>query len=891
MVVSVPISVKNWQAEDVGNRYCYGKGQGEGRGKSEMETPLAQILVVDDIPANLKLLSNILSAQGYKVRPASDGKLALRSVATEVPDLILLDIKMPGMDGYEVCRQLKADPGSREIPVIFISALDELADKVRGFEAGGLDYITKPFEPVEVLARVKTHLRLRHLQQHMEVQIRQRTKELSHANTELINEISEHARTEGELRRANRSLTMISGCNQVLIHAKDEASLLQNVCQIIVDIGGYTAACVGLAAQDKTVARIVASAGCARHCRREARQIGGEAPSEDRKALATVIRTGEPMTCWDLTSDERFDVWCSEAVRMNCRSALTLPLLTDSQVLGALSVLSEHLGGFSSEEVQLLTEMTRDLSFGIGALRSNEERRRTAEELSQKRARLQSIVRSSPTGIAIVAGRRFLEVNRRLCEMVGYAESELVGSSTRMLFLGEDDFDMIGRLVAIVEQGLKDTASIETHFGCKDGGVIDVLLIATAITVLDKHSGQRLADNEGSSPDRVVQAINFTILDITERKRMEQELRDSEIQYRTIFENTGTAMVIIEEDTVVSLANAEFAALVGVSREELEGQRKWTTFFAENVLPQITSTSQGRRSDPVGGPKSFESRLRHSEGRLVEVFIAVVSIPGTTKTVASVIDLTEQKKMEKELFTAKKMEIIGQLAGGVAHEVRNPLNAILSISEALFQEEGIAGRTEYREYIEHIRTQVNRLSKLMTDLLGLGKPSRSADIRPVPLERLCANTIRLWKVTKLAQDYPVTFTCDGAAEQPWVFADSMRLQQAILNLMDNAAQCSPKGSGISLHIVRDSQQTITLRIQDSGVGIAQEKLERIFEPFFTLRTKGTGLGLTLVKHFIESMGGEITIRNNEPAPGCTAELILNLAERNDYEHETEDIAC
>jgi len=859
-----------------------------------METPLAQILVVDDIPANLKLLSNILSAQGYKVRPASDGQLALRSVATEVPDLILLDIKMPGMDGYEVCRLLKADPRFQEIPVIFISALDELADKVRGFEAGGLDYITKPFEPVEVLARVKTHLGLRHLQQHMEAQIRQRTEELSHANAELIREITEHARTEGELRRANRSLTMISGCNQVLIHAKDEVSLLQDVCQIIVDIGGYTGTCVGLAGQDGArAARIVAFAGCAKNCCQEDedKQIDGEVPCKDRSPLDMVIRTGEPVACWDLTSDARFTPWCSEAARMNCHSALALPLLTDNQVLGVLSVLSEHLGGFGGEEIQLLTEMTRDLSFGIGTLRSNEERRRTADELSQKKARLQSIVRSSPTGIAIVAGRRFLEVNRRLCEMVGYGESELVGSSTRMLYRGEEDFELIGRLVAIVEQGLKDTASIETRFCRKDGGVIDVLLIATSITTLEQQSGPRRTDDEGRAPKRMVQAINFTILDITERKRMEQELRDSEVQYRTIFENTGTAMVIIEEDTVVSLANAQFAALVGVSREALEGQRKWTTFFAEDVLAQMTANSQCRRADPVGGPKSFESRLQHSDGRLVEVFLTVVEIPGTTKTVASVIDLTEQKKMEKELFTAKKMEIIGQLAGGVAHEVRNPLNAILSISEALFQEEGIAGRTEYQEYIEHIRTQVNRLSKLMTDLLGLGKPSRSADIRPVPLERLCATTIKLWKVTKVAQDYPVTFSGEVAGEQPWVFADSMRLQQAILNLMDNAAQCSPKGSGISLHIVRGSHRTIALRIQDSGVGIAQEKLERIFEPFFTLRTKGTGLGLTLVKHFVESMGGEITIRNNEPAPGCTAELILNLAERNDDEHETEDITC
>jgi len=98
----------------------------------------AEILVVDDIPENLKLLTDILTERGYRVRPASGGNLALRSAAIRLPDLILLDIKMPDMDGYEVCRALKADEKSRDIPVIFISALHETGDKVRGFEAGGV---------------------------------------------------------------------------------------------------------------------------------------------------------------------------------------------------------------------------------------------------------------------------------------------------------------------------------------------------------------------------------------------------------------------------------------------------------------------------------------------------------------------------------------------------------------------------------------------------------------------------------------------------------------------------------------------------------------------------------------------------------------------------------
>ncbi len=119
------------------------------------------ILVVDDTPANLRLLTDLLTKHGYRVRPASDGALALKSVAAKNPDLILLDVSMPDMDGYEVCRRLKADEKSSRIPVIFISAFGDTHQKVTGFEAGGVDYITKPFEAEEVLARVRTHLQLR----------------------------------------------------------------------------------------------------------------------------------------------------------------------------------------------------------------------------------------------------------------------------------------------------------------------------------------------------------------------------------------------------------------------------------------------------------------------------------------------------------------------------------------------------------------------------------------------------------------------------------------------------------------------------------------------------------------------------------------------------------
>lgn len=129
------------------------------------------ILIVDDNPDNCRILTRLLTSQGYQVWTAKSGNEALAMAEQNLPDMILLDIMMPGMDGYQVCRRLKAEKRTSDIPVLFISALDQIPDKVSAFQAGGLDYITKPFELEEVLARVETHLTLRSLQLDLERQI------------------------------------------------------------------------------------------------------------------------------------------------------------------------------------------------------------------------------------------------------------------------------------------------------------------------------------------------------------------------------------------------------------------------------------------------------------------------------------------------------------------------------------------------------------------------------------------------------------------------------------------------------------------------------------------------------------------------------------------------
>ncbi|MGB3517168.1 MAG: EAL domain-containing protein [Elainellaceae cyanobacterium] len=183
------------------------------------------ILLIDDTPDNLRLLTSVLSEQGYKVRSVINGEMGLMGATAAPPDLILLDINMPDMDGYEVCQRLKMMEETADIPVIFVSAVDETLDKVKAFGVGGVDYITKPFQVKEVLARVENHLNLRNLQQRLrslndelEERVRQRTAELEGLNQTLQAEITERKQIEARLQHLawhdpltnlpNRSLLM-----------------------------------------------------------------------------------------------------------------------------------------------------------------------------------------------------------------------------------------------------------------------------------------------------------------------------------------------------------------------------------------------------------------------------------------------------------------------------------------------------------------------------------------------------------------------------------------------------------------------------------------------------------------------------------------------------------
>jgi signal transduction histidine kinase len=202
------------------------------------------------------------------------------------------------------------------------------------------------------------------------------------------------------------------------------------------------------------------------------------------------------------------------------------------------------------------------------------------------------------------------------------------------------------------------------------------------------------------------------------------------------------------------------------------------------------------------------------------------------------------------------------------------LNGILAISEALFQE--IGNKPEYLPYLQHIRNQVGRLSALMRDLLDLGKPLVQSEFVPNSVEKLVRGAIESFRFSSHHGDCTVNFIFSPRSASYRIKADAMKIQQVIMNLLDNACDHTPDKEPVAIELTDQEDSYAVIRIIDRGSGIPPEKLQDVLKPFYTTRKSGTGLGLSIVKHIVSIHDGTLSLANNVPPPGLTAEIRLPL---------------
>ncbi len=374
------------------------------------------ILIVGDNKSGLKLLSDILKKAGYTVQPASDGDQALRSVQAKRPSLILLGTNMPNLDGYEVCRRLKDSKDTQDIPVIFISIKTSPMEKVKAFEVGGVDYISKPFEPEEILARVATHLALWKAQ-----------KEIEEKNLQLQQKIVRHKRAEEALRQSEekyRSLT-----NDVLDSSNVGIFILDSKFRIAW-MNRALERYFGLKRDE------IVGMDKRKLIRERIAGIFQDPENFVEKVLATYDNNTyiEHFECHVLPDGDREERWLKH---------WSQPIRT---------------GLYAGGRVEHYTDITN--------LKLAEEK------LKKSEARLRSVFQVSPLGIGLVQNRQLVWHNETMSRMLGYSSEELHGKNARMLYQSDEEYERVGEVTKTLGPE-KRTTEVETRWVRKDGSVFD----------------------------------------------------------------------------------------------------------------------------------------------------------------------------------------------------------------------------------------------------------------------------------------------------------------------------------------------------------------------------------------------------------------------------------
>ncbi|MCD6282453.1 PAS domain S-box protein [bacterium] len=715
----------------------------------------------------------------------------------------------------------------------------------------------------------------------LKAQVRARTFELTEERQRLLQEISVRKQAEGMLRTAERALRTISACNQAVIRATEESALLYEICQLIVDIGGYRLAWVGFAEQDegKTV-RPVAQAGYEEGYL-ETLNITWADTERGRGPTGTAIRTGEPTIVRDIQSDPAFAPWRDDATKRGYASSIALPLIFNGKTIGALSIYAARPDAFEEGEVKLLTELADDLAYGVVSLRVREERKRAVDALTESEERFKAISVSAQDAVITMDNNGRISYWNPTAETIfGYTSEETIGQEMHLLLAPQRYHEAyLSGFATFRETGSGPLIGKTTELVAvrKDGTEFPIELSLSAIKLEGTWS-----------------AVGI-VRDITERKQAEEALRKSEESVRLmVSEVKDYAIIMLDPKGIISSWNEGAQRIKGYISEEIVGKHFSCLYPKEDV--------EAGKPDEELKVAAHEGRFE-AEGWRVRKdgsrFIANVVITALRDDAGKLVgfsnitrDITERKQAEEELKKHRERleelvderthELVERTAelvqanirlleadrlksvflADMSHELRTPLNSIIGFTGILLM--GIAGdlSEEQKKQLTMVKNSAAHLLSLINDLLDISRIE--AGKVEVSLEEFGLDAV----VSEVADSFLSAVSEKGlellidVAEGVTLFSDRRRLKQILMNLVSNAVKFTEHGS------VRITGKVITgrgleMRVTDTGIGIKREDMSKLFLPFqqvdasLTKKHEGTGLGLHLTKKLVTLLGGEI----------------------------------
>ncbi len=609
---------------------------------------VATILLVDDNPANLAALTHALAMYGFRMLVAQQGESGIQIAQRAQPDLILLDVRLPGMDGFETCRRLKADAVTKEIPVLFMTVRTEAEDKLKGFQAGAVDYITKPFQVGEVLARLKTHLALRRLQQQLEAQ-----------NAQLQQEVAERRQAEEALQRAHGELEQqVEERTEAL--SKTEALYYISHSLITIErLPDLLQAVVDKVAEALPADRVMLTLFDL-----EKQQVpyfvkGG--PGIEHLVTVSFEELWEGLSGWVLRElkpalspkgvpdpRESPDVQRRRA-ETNAGAVIVTPLRYREKTLGTMAAINRlDQPDFTQQDMELMMAMANQAAMTI-------ENTRLLLSLRESEERHSTIINTAQEGIWVLDTQaRVSFVNQRLADLLDYEVEEMLG---RALF---DFMDDATRRVTEVEferrkQGIK--GSYDLRLRRRNGAGIWMIVSASPLfdrngefagafemmtDITERKRVEEALRKARAELERRVearthelrQANEQLIEEIEERKRVETALRQSEEQLRTYTQRLQILHAIDQAILAAQSPEAIAQAALGNIRALVPCRWASVAVFDDDARAiAVLATHANNHVEPVMGarralePPQIVNALRRGEVQVVDDTALLTSPP------------------------------------------------------------------------------------------------------------------------------------------------------------------------------------------------------------------------------------------------------------------------
>jgi PAS domain S-box-containing protein len=680
----------------------------------------------------------------------------------------------------------------------------------------------------------------------------------------IIRDISERKEAERKVAHATRLYAVLSQINQSIVRIDDRDRLFEDICRIAVEHGGFRMAWVGLIDKEQKIVKPAAHCGYEEgYLEKIAVSISEDIP-EGWGPSGRAIREGRHVVCNRIETDPCMMPWHEEALKRGYRSSGTFPLRVRGEVVGVLKIYSEEEGFFDDEEVHLLEEVADDISFALEALERDAQRKALEDDLIRSEKRYRELFNYISNGVVVYeaayGGEDFIvrDFNRAGEEIEKIKKEELVGKKLTDAFPGVREFGLFDVIRRVWKTGIPE------HFPTK-------LYKDSRIQGWRENYVYKLPTGE----------VVAVYEDVTERRRAEEEIT----LFKDLMDRSNDSIFVVDAATARFLyVNDTACSSLRYGREELLNMR------VTDVEEHLPGSADWKNADELKkkGHAVFDTVLRRKDGTVypAEVNIKFVTQHNRDYMVSIARDVTEKRRLEEQLRQAQKMEAVGQLAGGVAHDFNNILSAIIGYGHVLFEK--MEEADPLRVNVEQILEAAEKAADVTHSLLAFSR-KQIFNLKPVDINEVIRKMERF--LSRVIGEDVELKTLLHEAQLP-VLADNGQMEQVLMNLAMNARDAMPRGGSLTItagrfvlddafvaaHGYGERGGYALISVNDTGKGMDEETRSRIFEPFFTTKEmgKGTGLGLAMVYGIIKQHGGYINVYS-EPGRGATFRIYLPLS--------------